>query len=56
MRHIHPMTKKPMGAQVTCSSATTEFEAMVCFIMNILTGFILPVIQTKKVEEDPPAT
>ena len=49
MRHLRSLSKSPQKAQITgaCDSIDTDYEATLCFLLNILVGFILPVVQAK---------
>lgn len=50
MRHLRLVSKAPKKAQITglCGdNIDTDYEATLCFLLNILLGFFLPVVEAK---------
>lgn len=50
MRHLRCVSKAPKKAQITglCGdNIDTDYEATLCFLLNILVGFLLPVVEAK---------
>lgn len=49
MRHIRLLTLVPPRAETAlCTAISSDFQAQLCFLSQVLTGFFLPVLQLKQ--------
>lgn len=56
MKHLRALGAVPARAQTTlCGTITNDFQAQLCFLLQVLTSFFLPVI-TLKEPVDPDTT
>lgn len=53
MRHVRRISTAPVKAQSegVCEAIESDFQARLCFSIQFLTGFLLPVLQLKDGEE-----
>jgi len=59
MKHIHHISTLPSRAQTEataeiCTDIGNDYQAQLCFLVELLTSFFLPVLQLK-VSTDPNA-
>ena len=49
MKHIHTLSQLPKPAQsaALCSNIESDFQAELCFIVEILISFALPLLSSK---------
>ena len=48
MRHLKTVSKRPeTAASAICNNVTNNYQALLCFMMELLTGFFLPLADTK---------
>ncbi|MBI2434795.1 MAG: hypothetical protein HYV26_18215 [Candidatus Hydrogenedentes bacterium] len=49
MRHVRPVSMWPAKAQTDgiCANVEDDYEARLCFIVEVLTTFLLPLLQAK---------
>jgi hypothetical protein len=55
MRHTKPLSRIPARAQVTggvCDNINSNSQATLCFLLQLLTSFFLPVAQIKNDTQD----
>jgi len=51
MRHVSAISRMPAPASTTpgvCNSVTSDFQARLCFLFQLLVQFFLPLAQLKK--------
>ena len=49
--HIKGISRRPVKAQSICDSIDNEYQAMLCFLLQLLTDFFLPLADIKKPPE-----
>lgn len=55
MSHLKAISRSPASAQSgVCSNITNDYQAILCFILQIMTLFVLPLAQTKSPSEPTP--
>ncbi len=47
MNHFKPISKVPSKAQSICNDISSDFQAKLCFALEYLTLFALPVLDMK---------
>ncbi len=47
MHHLKSITKTPDKAQSICTDIQSDFQAKLCFTLEYLTAFALPLINMK---------
>ena len=48
MRHVRTISLRPVQAQTgICEGIESDFQARLCFLLQFLTGFLLPFMQLK---------
>lgn len=54
MRHLTAISRVPKAAQSVnvCSNVSSDFQARLCFLFQILTQFFLPLAEIKAPSED----
>ena len=51
MMHIRGISRRPVKAQSICDDIDNEYQAMLCFLMQLLTQFFLPLSDIKSPSE-----
>ena len=59
MSHLKVISRPPAGAQTgVCSNITNDYQAVLCFMLQLMTMFILPLVEMKQSivtpDPDPP--
>lgn len=55
MRHLHTVSRIPSPAQTTpgvCNNVSSDFQARLCFLYQLLVNFFLPLAEVKNPGED----
>lgn len=52
MHHLTPISKTPSKAQSICTNIQSDFQAKLCFTLEYLTAFALPLIDMKDTNAD----
>ncbi len=47
MNHLQRISRPPAKAQDICNNIQSDYQAMMCFLINLLTAFFLPLAQLK---------
>ena len=47
MHHIQRISRPPAKAQDICDNIQSDYQAMMCFLLELLTAFFLPLAQMK---------
>ena len=56
MKHVMAVSKAPPKAQSgLCQSFESDLQVQLCFLLELLTQFFLPVAAIKNPEDDTPA-
>lgn len=49
MKHARFITRVPVQAQTSfCTNIESDYQALLCFMLQILTGFFLPLAEIKR--------
>ncbi len=53
MKHVRKISRGPAQAQSgLCDNIDNDYQAMLCFMIQLLTAFFLPLADIKKPEEE----
>lgn len=56
MNHIQRISRPPAKAEDICTNIQSDYQALMCFLLDLLTAFFLPLASLKNPQEEPADT